>query len=131
MSYNDKLRLPDLMRQGFMKPRREKRVSVPRETVACDDCLNWHAKGKHTVPISVRRARHKERVQDKARKKVMLLLTPEGESSFEDTLFNVLRANKDDEWVKEELLKLRPGQSVQLGGGAQPGFVVKRVRSKK
>jgi hypothetical protein len=57
-----------------------------------------------------------------------LLVTPEGERPFKTTLASFLRDNAEDEWVKEEVLKLRPGQSVQLGGGAQPGFVVKRVR---
>ena len=43
-------RLADLMRQGFMKPRRAPRVAKPLPPIiACDDCLNWHRKGKHTA----------------------------------------------------------------------------------
>ena len=52
----------DLMKQGFMKPRREKREPAkPKPTVACEECLNWHAEGKHTAPIDVRRARRLEK----------------------------------------------------------------------
>jgi hypothetical protein len=54
-------RLCDLMRQGFMKPRKPKRTPVERPIVACDDCLNWHRKGKHTSDKATRAARKAER----------------------------------------------------------------------
>lgn len=55
-------RLCDLMKQGFMKPRKAPRKpKPPAPTVACEDCLNWHAKGKHTSPADVRKARRQER----------------------------------------------------------------------
>ena len=62
-------------------------------------------------------------------KGVKLLVTPEGEKAFKTTVSEFLRDNKDDEWVRDEVLKLKPGKSVQLGGGAQPWFVVKKMRS--
>jgi hypothetical protein len=46
----------DLLKQGFMKPPRKVRVKVPVPIVACDDCLNWHAKGKHTADAATRKA---------------------------------------------------------------------------
>ena len=55
-------RLCDLMRQGFMKPRKEPRAPKAKPPiVACEDCLNWHTKGKHTATPEVRRARRAER----------------------------------------------------------------------
>lgn len=131
MFYNDKLRLPDLMRQGFMKPRAVKRVAAEKPIVRCYDCLNWHTQGKHTSPIEVRRQRRAERLAEERAKGVKLLVTPEGEASFETTLHVFLRDNREDEWVKAEVRKLRPGQSVQLGGGAQPGIVVKRLGGRR
>lgn len=44
----------DLMRQGFMKPRRERTTKEPAPIVACERCQNWHRKGKHTVPKHTR-----------------------------------------------------------------------------
>jgi hypothetical protein len=41
-------RLCDLMRQGFMKPMRARKPKAAPVIVACDRCLDWHAKGKHT-----------------------------------------------------------------------------------
>ena len=48
-------RLADLHRQGFMKrafanPKKKVRIKGP--TVACDACLNWHEKGKHTKKLT-------------------------------------------------------------------------------
>lgn len=41
-------RYADLMRQGFMKPRREARKKrEPGPIVACERCQDWHEKGKH------------------------------------------------------------------------------------
>jgi hypothetical protein len=41
-------RFVDLQKQGFMRPRKERKPKVV-EIVACDRCRDWHAKGKHTV----------------------------------------------------------------------------------
>lgn len=51
-------RFNDLNRQGFMrrvyeKPRKSKE---PSPIVACDACLNWHRKGKHTATAAERKA---------------------------------------------------------------------------
>jgi len=48
-------RLADLYRQGFMKPRRKAKAK-PRPIVACDDCLDWHRKGRHTADVATRKA---------------------------------------------------------------------------
>jgi hypothetical protein len=40
----------DLLKQGFMKPRRKRAPRPPPEIVACDRCLDWHPKGKHRKP---------------------------------------------------------------------------------
>lgn len=37
----------DLMRQGFMKPTKVRRVKPQRPVVACDRCMDWHPKGQH------------------------------------------------------------------------------------
>jgi len=48
-------RYVDLLKQGFMKPR--KAAKTPVEIVSCTGCQNWHAKGKHTEKdAAVRRA---------------------------------------------------------------------------
>jgi len=51
-----KERLCDLMRQGFMKPRYERKRRVERPTVACTGCKNWHPEGKHTLDRAARKA---------------------------------------------------------------------------
>lgn len=43
-------RLTDLHRQGFMKIKKPKKPKVPPPMVACDYCMNWHPKNKHTRP---------------------------------------------------------------------------------
>jgi hypothetical protein len=43
-------RYVDLLKQGFMKPRKTPKVKKERPVVACDRCQNWHRKGKHTKP---------------------------------------------------------------------------------
>ena len=40
--------LCDLMKQGFMKPLPVRKPKKVRLFVACNGCLNWHEKGKHT-----------------------------------------------------------------------------------
>ena len=50
-------RFNDLQRQGFMKFRKPKAQKIALPTVACDDCLNWHPKGRHTTPLGLRRER--------------------------------------------------------------------------
>lgn len=43
-------RLCDLMKQGFMKPRKARKPpKSERPIITCDDCLNWHRQGKHTA----------------------------------------------------------------------------------
>ncbi len=42
--------MADLMRQGFMKPRPEKKTAITRPTVACERCQDWHPEGKHSAP---------------------------------------------------------------------------------
>lgn len=49
-------RMLDLMKQGLMKPPSKHRVKTPLPIVSCDDCLNWHAKGKHTADVATRKA---------------------------------------------------------------------------
>jgi len=49
-------RFSDLQKQGFMRPARKSRVSVPAQIVACNDCLNWHPRGKHTADAATRKA---------------------------------------------------------------------------
>lgn len=54
----------DLLKQGFMRPRSTRIRQQPKQPapiVACDDCRNWHRKGKHTASLAVRRANRKER----------------------------------------------------------------------
>lgn len=41
-------RLADLMRQGFMKPRKSHKPTPAPPTVACELCQNWHRDGSHT-----------------------------------------------------------------------------------
>jgi hypothetical protein len=43
-------RLCDLMRQGFMKPRPERKPKKEQPIVACERCQDWHRKGKHSKP---------------------------------------------------------------------------------
>lgn len=40
-------RLADLMRQGFMKPRKVRKAKEKKPIVACDRCQDWHEEGKH------------------------------------------------------------------------------------
>jgi hypothetical protein len=49
-------RFNDLQHQGFMRSRRNKKAKPEVPTVACDDCLNWHTKGKHTADAATRKA---------------------------------------------------------------------------
>lgn len=50
-------RMADLMRQGFMKPRKVKLpTKAPPPIIACNDCLNWHPRGKHTADAATRKA---------------------------------------------------------------------------
>jgi hypothetical protein len=66
-----------------------------------------------------------------ATKNVILICHPAGERPFKTTRAKLLRDNAHDEWVVDEVKALKPGQSVQLGGGAQPGFVVTRAGTSK
>jgi len=43
----DPERHTDLMRQGFMRRVKEKKVKQRKITVACDLCFDWHEEGKH------------------------------------------------------------------------------------
>jgi len=49
-------RFNDLQQQGFMRPPRTRKANPEVSTVACDDCLNWHAKSKHTADAATRKA---------------------------------------------------------------------------
>jgi hypothetical protein len=49
-------RLLDLMRQGFMKPIKQRKPKAERPIVACHACLNWHPQGKHTASAEQRKA---------------------------------------------------------------------------
>ena len=49
-------RLADLNRQGFMRGRKARTRKEPPPIVACDACLNWHPKGKHTATREERAA---------------------------------------------------------------------------
>jgi hypothetical protein len=43
-------RYVDLLKQGFMKPLRARRLAKPKPApviVACERCCDWHPKGKH------------------------------------------------------------------------------------
>jgi len=58
-------RYADLLKQGFMKPRKAK---APIEIVSCIGCQNWHAKGKHTEKdAAVRRSNVKAEARERAR----------------------------------------------------------------
>lgn len=48
-------RFNDLQKQGFMKTRAVRKQAAPLPTVACDDCLNWHRKGKHSADAATRK----------------------------------------------------------------------------
>lgn len=55
-------RLADLMRQGFMKPLKQRKgKKVEKPIVACEDCMNWHREGKHTSSPAVRKERRAAR----------------------------------------------------------------------
>jgi hypothetical protein len=54
-------RLCDLMRQGFMKSKPSPKVKEIPPVIACEDCLNWHKKGKHTLSKDERRANREKR----------------------------------------------------------------------
>ena len=43
-------RFSDLQKQGFMKFGRKnaRKAKVAKPIVACDECHDWHVKGKHT-----------------------------------------------------------------------------------
>ena len=56
------VRLADLNRQGFMRGRKTRTPKEPPPIVACDACMNWHRKGKHT-------ATHEERAANIAAEK--------------------------------------------------------------
>jgi hypothetical protein len=58
---NSKERLCDIMRQGFNKPRRERAPAVAKPQVACDECQNWHVKGKHTATPGYRAEQRREK----------------------------------------------------------------------
>jgi pyruvate-formate lyase-activating enzyme len=53
----------DLMRQGFMKPTRQRKPKAEQPVVACDRCQNWHRKGQHTAPKMPAPSTSKERVR--------------------------------------------------------------------
>lgn len=38
----------DLLKQGFMKPRKARKPKAEQPIVACKKCQDWHRKGKHT-----------------------------------------------------------------------------------
>lgn len=65
-------RYADLLKQGFMKPIRRgrgtKKPKVEQPIVSCEDCLNWHRKGKHTASATERKAnREARRLREKSR----------------------------------------------------------------
>ena len=47
---NPTQRFSDLQKQGFMKLGRKnvRKAKVAKPIVACDECHDWHVKGKHT-----------------------------------------------------------------------------------
>jgi hypothetical protein len=52
------------MRQGLMKTRARRPAPKELPIVACDACLDWHRKGKHTADPATRKinlARARER----------------------------------------------------------------------
>lgn len=56
----------DILKQGFMKFRKPpKAPKSEAPIVACDDCLNWHRKGKHISDAETRKARRQERKASK------------------------------------------------------------------
>lgn len=69
------VRLVDLQRQGFMKPRKARKPATERPTVACDDCLNWHPKGKHIADAETRKANRNAR-NAKSKPKAKAKLAP-------------------------------------------------------
>jgi hypothetical protein len=49
-------RYADLLKQGFMRPKKTKKPTPTQSIVACDDCQNWHRKGRHTADVATRKA---------------------------------------------------------------------------
>lgn len=43
-------RYTDLLQQGFLKPRKVRKLRARGPTLACERCLNWHEKGRHMRP---------------------------------------------------------------------------------
>ena len=52
-------RFSDLQKQGFMKLGRKnvRKAKVAKPIVACDECHDWHVKGKHTSLVPNARAK--------------------------------------------------------------------------
>ena len=48
-------RFADLQRQGCMKPAKAPRIAAKRIIVACEQCSDWHPKGKHVKPKNERK----------------------------------------------------------------------------
>jgi hypothetical protein len=43
--------LADLMKQGWWRGEKVKRIKKVKPTVACDLCLDWHQQGKHRYVV--------------------------------------------------------------------------------
>ena len=49
----------DLLKQGFMKPLKVRRLQVvatPKPFVSCVGCMDWHREGKHVKDAATRKA---------------------------------------------------------------------------
>jgi hypothetical protein len=44
-------RYVDLLKQGFMRGRKVKRVAKPKPIVTCDKCRDWHRQGEHIQAV--------------------------------------------------------------------------------
>ncbi len=48
-------RYVDLLKQGFMKGRKAKKVKAKKPTVSCQLCQDWHEQGRHSKTVAERR----------------------------------------------------------------------------
>jgi hypothetical protein len=57
------VRFMDLQKQGFMRPVKVRKKKEQKPSIACDDCLNWHTKGRHTANRETRKVNRLARIQ--------------------------------------------------------------------
>lgn len=55
-----------------------------------------------------------------------ITITDDSGQTVRTSLASFARANADDPWLAKQVAKLRPGESIDLGGGAAPAVIVTR-----